>query len=60
MSEAFDYGKYKASLKSFMDQRSQDDRVNWADVTLLHRPKLEDFHDIRYSDEFHAGYGPEG
>lgn len=60
MSEAFDYGKYKASLKSFMDQRSQDDRVNWADVTLLHRPKSEDFHDIRYSDEFHAGYGPEG
>ncbi|KAI4089038.1 MAG: hypothetical protein L6R37_008106 [Teloschistes peruensis] len=57
--EASDYGKYKSALKEFMDEKIQRDRLNWADVELVRRPTVEHFRKIRYSDEFHAGFGPE-
>lgn len=60
LSLAWDFGKYKACLKEFMDQKTQDDRWAWADAELLRRPEPKDFRKIRYSDEFHVGYGPEG
>ena len=60
MKSAFDYSKYKANLKRELPERTKSARLNWADTQLLLRPRIEDFHNIRYSDEFHAGFGPEG
>ena len=41
-------------------QRTKDDRWAWAGTMLIERRDPGDWKNVRWSDEFHAGLGPEG
>jgi hypothetical protein len=58
--EETEFRRCVACRKSYMDPRNKPRRREFARKTLEERPTKEDFRDIRYSDEVHVGYGPQG
>jgi hypothetical protein len=60
MGEALGYGKHKAAVKGFLPQGTREARKKWASDMKLKYPNPEDWYRVRFSDEVHAGYGPEG
>ena len=60
MREACGYGKYKAALKEFLSPATKAARNKWAHDIYAKYPHPWDWHGVRFTDEFHTGYGPEG
>ena len=60
MREACGYGKHKAVLKEYLSPETKAARNKWAHDIYVKYPHLWDWHRVRFTDEFHAGYGPEG
>lgn len=60
MKEALSWGKYDASVQEELPQRTQDDRVRWCRKNQKIHPNIKEWKRVRWSDEFHAGFGPEG
>ncbi len=60
MRDALDYNKYLACVKGWLPDRAKDRRVEWAPVMLDRYPQPEDWYRVRFSDELHFGYAPEG
>lgn len=58
--DALDYNKYLACVKGWLPDRTKERRVKWATVMLNRYPQPEDWYRVRFSDEVHFGYGPEG
>lgn len=56
---SLDYHKCIACKKGWRSQKSAKRRVFWAKDTLQIRPDSESYENIRYSDEMHAGWGPQ-
>lgn len=47
-------------MKGWLPDRAKERRVEWATVMLDRYPQPKDWHRVRFSDEVHFGYGPEG
>lgn len=60
LRDALGYGKHLAAIKENLPERTKRDRLNWASATLAKRYTVELWKNVRFSDEFHAGFGPEG
>ena len=60
MRDAMTYGGHLAATKEELPQRAKDDRWAWADTIPSLRKDPGDWENVRWSDEFHAGFGPEG
>ncbi len=60
MQSALNYHKCLACVKGWLAEPSAERRVEWATVMLSKYPKKEDWFRVRFSDEVHFGYGPEG
>ena len=60
MRDVLDYGKHKASLKEYRPPRTKEARNKWAHDMYAKYPEPWHWHRVRFTDEFHAGYGPEG
>jgi len=60
LHKALDYGKYDAGIKEALSERIKHDRYMWADNALAIRPTIEHWKIVQFSDEMHAGFGPEG
>ena len=60
MRDTMTYRGHPACTKEDLPQRTKDDRWAWADTMLIERRDPGDWKNIRWSDEFHAGFGPEG
>ena len=60
MRDTMTYGGHAAATAEELPQRTKDDRWAWADTMLFERADPEDWKNVRWSDEFHAGFGPEG
>jgi len=55
-----DMYKHKACQRQSLSPRNAAKREEYARKCLEHRPNPEDWRDVRWSDEFHLGFGPEG
>lgn len=55
-----DYHKCIACRKGWCNDRTAQNRVKWAEVMLKRYPEPEDWYKVRFSDEVHFGYGPQG
>lgn len=60
MREALGYGKHKAALEELLPPQTKEARNKWAHDMYAKYPKPWNWHRVRFTDEFHAGYGPEG
>ena len=58
--DAMTYRGHLAATKEELPQRTKDDRWAWADTILSLRKDPGNWKNVRWSDEFHAGFGPEG
>lgn len=47
-------------MKGWLPDRAKERRVEWATVMLDRYPQPKDWHRVRFNDEVHFGYGPEG
>ena len=54
------YRKCIACKKGWVNERTARDRKAWAEVMKERYPRPEDWHRVRFSDEVHFGYGPQG
>ncbi|KAK3176834.1 hypothetical protein OEA41_008159 [Lepraria neglecta] len=57
MRDTMGYGKHKTAVKEDLPQRTEDDRFQWADTCPL--KDMQWWHLVRFSDEFHCGFGPD-
>ena len=60
LQAALNYYKCLACVKNWLDSGICERRVKWAEEALELRPEPENWEDVRFSDEIHGGYGPEG
>jgi len=60
LRDALDYDKHDAAIAEDLPDRTKRDRVEWASAMLAKRHTVELWKNVRFSDEFHAGFGPEG
>ena len=60
MRDALGYGKHKAALKEYLSPRTKEARNKWAHDMHTKYPEPWHWHRVRFTDEFHAGFGPEG
>ena len=51
------YHKCIAFRRGWVNEKTANDRMNWATVMLERYPHPEDWHRVRFSDEVHFGYG---
>jgi hypothetical protein len=51
---------FVAVTKPFLDENLAELRLQWAKDMLAKYPKPEDWRHVRFSDEIHFGWGPEG
>lgn len=58
--ETLDYRKCIACPKSWVSQANAQKRVQYAQIMLEKYPQPENWHHIRFSDEIHFGFGPQG
>lgn len=54
------YRKCIACKKGWVNEKTARDRKAWAQVMKERYPKPEDWYHVRFSDEVHFGYGPQG
>ena len=57
--DALTYGKHFSALKERLPEPLRQKREKWAGDMYAKYPK-PDWENIRFSDEVHAGYSPEG
>ena len=57
---ALGYSHYRAALVKHLSDSAKEARVNFACTMLLKYPDSPDWYRVRFSNEMHAGYGPEG
>lgn len=55
-----DWWKCIACRKGWVSPKHAERRVNWAKEALFLRPNPEDWDNVRFSDEMHAGFGSQG
>jgi len=55
-----DYHKCIACRKGWCNERTKKRRVEYAEYWIQRYSKLEDWFSIRFSDECHFGFGPQG
>lgn len=55
-----DYHKCIACRKGWCNEKTKKRRKEYAEYWLPRYPNPEDWHHIRFSDECHYGYGPQG
>lgn len=60
MQATLDYEKCIACVKGWLGEKPMERRVEYADTMLIRYPKPEDWDRVRFSDEVHFGWGPEG
>ena len=60
MSAALNYEKCLACVKGWLADPPMERRVEFAHIMLTRYPKPEQWDRVRFSDEIHFGYGPEG
>lgn len=60
MQAAFNYYKCLACLKGWLAGPQEERRFDWAVFMLNEYPKKKDWHRVRFSDEIHFGYRPDG
>jgi len=60
LRDALDYGKHDVAIKENLFERIKRDRVDWASAMLTKRHTIELWKNVRFSDEFHAGFELEG
>ncbi|KAL2053609.1 hypothetical protein ABVK25_006262 [Lepraria finkii] len=60
MRDALTYSKHLSALKEHLPEPLRQKRKKWAGDMYAKYPKPEDWERVRFSDEVHAGYGPEG
>ena len=60
MRAALNYHKCLACVKGWLDEHMAKRRVAYAHNMLQRYPLEQDWHRVRFSDEVHFGYGPEG
>ena len=60
MKQALTWGKYDPCVKELLSPSLCRRRVRWCEFNLDIRPTVEEWKNVRWSDEFHAGLGPEG
>lgn len=60
MRDALDYNKYLACVKGWLFDRAKERRVEWATTMINRYPQPKDWYQVRFSDEVHFSYGPEG
>ena len=55
-----DYHKCVACRKGWVNEKTARRRFDWAKVMLKRYPEKSDWHNVRFSDEVHFGWGPQG
>ena len=60
MSAALNYEKFLACVKGWLADPPMERRVEFAHMMLTRYPKPEQWDRVRFSDEIHFGYWPEG
>ena len=55
-----DYHKCLACRKGWVNEKTARRRFDWAKVMLKRYPEKFDWHNVRFSDEVHFGWGPQG
>jgi hypothetical protein len=60
MGDTMGYSKCIACQKQWVNKSIALHRKEWSKVTLERHPKPEDWHNVRFSDEVHWGFGPQG
>jgi hypothetical protein len=60
MGDTMGDSKCIACQKQWVNKSTALHRKEWSKVTLERHPKPEDWHNIRFSDEVHWGFGPHG
>ena len=55
-----DYHKCLSCRRGWVNNKTAAHRVEWAQVMLNRYPESEDWHKVRFSDEVHYGWGPQG
>lgn len=60
LESALNYHKCLACLKGWLDDQMMEKRVEYAEIMLRRYPLATQWKHIRFSDEVHFGYGPEG
>ena len=58
--DAMTYSKYVSALKEFLSKPLKEKRREWAKIMYAKYRNQEDWDRVRFSDEVHAGYSPEG
>ena len=54
------YGFFKSVSFEMIDSDLAKYRVRWCEIMLKRYPKKEDWYQVRWSDETHFGWGPQG
>ena len=54
------YRRCVACRRSWIEEGLADKRVIWATKMLAQRPQPPDWRNVRFTDEVHLGYGPQG
>ena len=60
LTAALNYHKCLSCVEGWLAMASEERREEFATVMLNKYPRSEDWHRVRFSDEIHFGYGPEG
>ena len=60
LRSALDYEKCLACVKGWLGAKPMEKRVEYAHRMLFKYPEPEQWDRVRFSDEVHFGYGPEG
>ena len=60
LKAALDYHKCLAYLKGWLDDKMMAKRVEYAEIMLSRYPLKEQWKRVRFSDELHSGFGPQG
>ena len=60
MRDPMTYEGHLAATKEELPQRTKNNRYAWADTMLSLRKDPGDWKNVRWIDEFHARFGPEG
>ena len=55
-----DYHKCIACRKGWVNEKTRKLRMKWSDAMLSRYPNAEDWKQVRFSDEVHFGWGPQG
>ena len=60
LQTSLNYHKCLACVKGWLADPSMERRIDFSTIMLAKYPNSEDWYRVRFSDEIHFGYGPEG